>query len=38
MLWKRWKYNGVVRQLLIDFKKTYNSVREEVMYNIFIKF
>jgi hypothetical protein len=31
-------YNGTVHQLFIDFKKVYDSVRREVLYNIFIEF
>ena len=33
-----WKYNEAVHQLFIDFKKIYDSVRKEVLYNILIKF
>jgi len=33
-----WKYNEAVNQLFIDFKKTYDSVRKEVLYNILIQF
>jgi hypothetical protein len=32
--WKNWEYNETVHQLFIDFKKTYESVRREVLYNI----
>jgi hypothetical protein len=35
---KTCKYNEAVRQLCIDFKKTYDSIRKEVCYNIFIEF
>jgi sorting nexin-29 len=35
---KKWDYNGTVHQLFIDFKKAYDSVRREVLYNILIKF
>jgi hypothetical protein len=31
---KKGEYNGTVHQLFIDFKKAYNSVRREVLYNI----
>jgi hypothetical protein len=30
---KKWEYNETVHQLFIDFKKAYNSVRREVLYN-----
>jgi hypothetical protein len=33
---KKWEYNEVVYQLFIDTKKTYDSVRREVLYNIII--
>jgi hypothetical protein len=32
------EYNGTVHQLFIDFVKAYDSVRGEVLYNIFIAF
>jgi hypothetical protein len=32
------EYNETVRQLFVDFKKTYNSVKREVLYNILIQF
>ena len=35
---KKWEYNEAVHQLFIDFKKAYNSVRREVLYNILIEF
>jgi hypothetical protein len=35
---KKWDYNETVHQLFIDFKKAYNSVRREVLYNIPIEF
>jgi hypothetical protein len=38
ILKKKWEYNGTVHQLFIDFKKAYDSVRREVIYNILIEF
>jgi hypothetical protein len=38
ILKKKWEYNGTVHQLLTDFKKAYNSVRKEVLYNILVEF
>ena len=38
ILEKKWEYNEAVRQLFIDFKKAYDSVRREVLYNIRIEF
>jgi hypothetical protein len=38
ILEKRWEYNETVHQLFIDFKKAYDSVRTEVLYNILIEF
>jgi hypothetical protein len=35
---KKWEYSGTVHQLFIDFKKAYDSVRREVLYNILIEF
>jgi hypothetical protein len=35
---KKWEYNGRVHQLFIDFKKAYDSVRREALYNILIEF
>ena len=35
---KKWVYNKAVYQLFIDFKNAYDSVRREVLYNIFIEF
>jgi hypothetical protein len=35
---KKWEYNGTVHQLFIDFKKTFDSVRREVLYSILIEF
>ena len=33
-----WQQNGTMHRLFIDFKKAYDSVRREVLYNILIKF
>jgi hypothetical protein len=38
ILEKKWEYNGTVDQLCIDFKKAYDSVRREALYNILIEF
>ena len=38
MLEKMWEHNEAVHQLFIDFKKAYDSVRREVLYNILIEF
>jgi hypothetical protein len=35
---KKWEYNETVPQLFIDLKKTYDSTRREVLYNIIIEF
>jgi hypothetical protein len=35
---KKWEYNETVHQLFVDFKKAYDSVRREVLYNILIEF
>ncbi|KAJ4429626.1 hypothetical protein ANN_21827 [Periplaneta americana] len=35
---KKWKYKGTVHQLFIDFKKAYDSVKREVLYDILIEF
>ncbi|KAJ4442106.1 hypothetical protein ANN_11972 [Periplaneta americana] len=35
---KKWEYKGTVHQLFIDFKKAYDSVKREVLYNILIEF
>jgi hypothetical protein len=37
ILEKKWEYNETVHQLFIDFKKACDSVRREVLYNIFIE-
>ena len=36
ILEKNWQYNESVHQLFIDFKKAYNSVRREALYNILL--
>jgi hypothetical protein len=33
----KWEYNETVQQLFIDFKKAYDSVRREVLYNSLIR-
>ena len=38
MLEKKWEYNEAVRQFFIDFKKAYDSVRREVLYNVLMEF
>jgi hypothetical protein len=35
---KKWEYNETVEQLFLAFKKAYDSVRKEVLYNILIEF
>ena len=35
---KKREYNEAVHQLFIDFKKAYDSVRKEALYNILIEF
>jgi len=35
---KKWEYNEAVYQLFKDFKKAYDTVRREVLYNILIEF
>jgi sorting nexin-29 len=34
ILVRKWEYNEAAYQLFIDFKKAYNSVRTEVLYNL----
>jgi hypothetical protein len=38
ILEKKWEFNETVHQLFVDFKKAYDSVRREVLYNILIEF
>jgi hypothetical protein len=38
ILEKKWEHNEAVNQLFIDFKKAYDSVRSEALYNILIQF
>jgi hypothetical protein len=38
VLEKKWEYNGTVHQIFIDFKKAYDSVKREVLYNIPLEF
>jgi hypothetical protein len=35
---KKWEYNGILHQLCIYFKKAYDSVTTEVLYNIVKEF
>jgi hypothetical protein len=38
ILEKKWEYNGMVHQIFIDFKKAYDSVKRETLYNILLEF
>jgi hypothetical protein len=38
ILEKKWEYNGMVHQIFIDFKKAYDSIKREVLYNILLEF
>ena len=38
ILEKKWEHNEAVHQLFIDFKKAYDLVRREALYNILIEF
>jgi hypothetical protein len=35
---EKWDYNETVHQLFVDFRKAYDSVRREALYNILIEF
>jgi hypothetical protein len=35
---KKWEYNGMVHQLFIDFKKAYDLIKGEALYNILLEF
>ncbi|KAJ4452252.1 hypothetical protein ANN_03770 [Periplaneta americana] len=35
---KKWEYKGTVHQLFIDFKKAYDTVKREVLYDMLIEF
>jgi hypothetical protein len=35
---KKWEYSETVQQVFLDFKKAYDSMRREVLYNILIEF
>ena len=37
ILGKKWERNEAVHQLFVDFKKAYDSVRMEALYNILIE-
>jgi hypothetical protein len=34
---KKWEYNGIVHQSFTDFKKAYDSVGRQALYNIFFE-
>jgi hypothetical protein len=38
ILEKKWEYNEAMHQLCIDFKKAYDSLKTEALYNILIEF
>jgi retron-type reverse transcriptase len=38
ILEKKWEYKGTVHKLFIDFKKAYDSVKREVLYNVPLEF
>jgi hypothetical protein len=35
---KKWEYDETVHKLFLDFKKVYDSVRRDILYNILIEF
>jgi hypothetical protein len=35
---KKWEYNETVHKLFLDFKKSYDLVRREVLYTALIEF
>jgi hypothetical protein len=37
LLRKKWEHNEAAHQLFIDFKKAYDSVKRELLYNILIE-
>jgi hypothetical protein len=38
ILEEKLEYNGALHQLFIDFKKAYDSVKREVLYDILLEF
>jgi hypothetical protein len=38
ILENEWEHNAAVHQLFIDFKKAYDSVRREALYNNLVEF
>jgi len=38
ILEKKWEYNEAVHQVFVHFKKAYDSVRREILYNTLIEF
>jgi hypothetical protein len=38
ILKKKWEYNETVHQLFIDFKKTYDLFKREILYSILIEY